>query len=106
MRIIEGWEGRMGSPIARLDKLASICKRNQVARLRLFGSYARGEATESSDVDLIADFASAKSLFDIVRIEMEMSHALGRKVDLLTEGAISPYIRERITDDIRVVYEA
>ena len=87
-------------------KLAGICKRNQVARLRLFGSYARGEATESSDIDLIAEFASPKSLFDIVRIEIEMSDALGRKVDLLTEGAVSPYIRDRIRDDIRVVYEA
>lgn len=96
----------MAAPIFEPRELADICERNQVARLRLFGSYARGEATESSDIDLIADFASPKSLFDIVRIEMEMSDALGRKVDLLTEGAISPYIRERIKDDIRVVYEA
>jgi hypothetical protein len=57
-------------------------------------------------MDLIADFSRPKSLLDIVRIEREMSSALGVRVDLLTEGAISPYIRERIVDDLRVIYEA
>lgn len=86
--------------------VAEVCRRNGVARLCVFGSYARGDATEASDIDLIADFSRPKSLVDIVRIEREMSTALGLRVDLLTEGAISPYIRERIADDLRVVYEA
>jgi predicted nucleotidyltransferase len=88
------------------SKVADVCRRNEVRRLRVFGSYARGEATEASDMDLIADFSGPKSLLDIVRIEREMSSALGVRVDLLTEGAISPYIRERIADDLRVIYEA
>jgi predicted nucleotidyltransferase len=94
--------------VRRLDssKVADLCHRNGVRRLRVFGSYARGEATEASDVDLIADFSVPKSLVDIVRIEREMSAVLGLRVDLLTEGAISPYIRERIADDLRVIYEA
>jgi predicted nucleotidyltransferase len=83
-----------------------VCRRNGVTRLRVFGSYARGEATKESDVDLIVDFSTPKSLIGLVRIEREMSAALGVRVDLLTEGAISPYIRERIGDDLRVVYEA
>ena len=89
-----------------VSKLADVCRRNDVTRLRVFGSYARGEATGTSDVDLIADFSAPKSLLDIVRIEREMSAALGLTVDLLTEGAISPYIRERIADDLQVIYEA
>jgi len=88
------------------SKVADVCRKNEVTRLRIFGSYARGEATGASDIDLIADFSAPKSLLDIVRIEREMSDALGLRVDLLTEGAISPYIRERIADDLRVVYAA
>ncbi|MCX6026914.1 MAG: nucleotidyltransferase domain-containing protein [Chloroflexi bacterium] len=87
-------------------KLAEVCRRNDVPRLLLFGSVARGEATDRSDVDLIAELPRDKSLLDVVRIEREFSVAIGRKVDLLTEEAISPYIRERIRDDLRVVYEA
>ena len=86
--------------------LYEICRRNHVVRLRLFGSFAREEASEDSDIDLIANFSAPKSLLDLVRIEMEMTEALGRKVDLLTEGGMSPYIRERIVGDVQVVYEA
>jgi hypothetical protein len=96
----------MSVPPLDSSKVADVCRRNEVRRLRVFGSYARGEATEASDMDLIADFSGPKSLLDIVRIEREMSSALGVRVDLLTEGAISPYIRERIVDDLRVIYEA
>jgi predicted nucleotidyltransferase len=71
-----------------------ICARNDIVRLRLFGSYATGEETPESDVDLIADFSDRKSLLDLVRIEREFSERLGRKVDLLTENALSPYLRE------------
>ena len=96
----------MSVPPLDSSKVADVCRRNEVRRLRVFGSYARGEATEASDMDLIADFSRPKSLLDIVRIEREMSSALGVRVDLLTEGAISPYIRDRIADDLRVIYEA
>lgn len=87
------------------DALAEICARNDIARLRVFGSFARGEAEEESDVDLIADFTARKSLLDLVRIERELSERLGRKVDLLTERALSPYLRDRILSEARVVYE-
>jgi hypothetical protein len=94
--------------VAELDspQLRALCKTHAISRLRVFGSYARGEASPSSDIDLIADFSAPASLFDLVRAERDLSELLGMPVDLLTEGAISPYIRERITDDIQVLYEA
>jgi uncharacterized protein len=92
----------------RLDPalFRAFCKSHGISRLRAFGSFARGEATPESDLDLIADFIGPVSLFDIVRIERELSDLVGVQVDLLTEGAISPYIRPRIADDIKVLYEA
>ncbi len=89
-----------------LHKIEPICRANGITRLLLFGSLARGEATSSSDVDLIADLPQDATLLDLVRIEREFSTALGMDVDLLTQDSISPYIRERILDDIRVLYEA
>ena len=89
-----------------LQRLEPICRANGITRLLLFGSLARGEATSSSDVDLIADLPPEATLLDLVRIERELSSALGMEVDLLTQDSISPYIRERIEDDIRVLYEA
>ena len=87
------------------ERVEEICRRNDIDTLLLFGSVARGEETEESDVDLLVRFARPKSLLDLVRIEREFSEALGRKVDLLTEGALSPYLRERILGEAAVLYE-
>ena len=86
--------------------LIEILRDNDVARLEVFGAIARGEANENSDVDLLVEFSKRKSLLALVSLERKMSAALGRKVDLLTEAAISPYLREQINRDRRVIYEA
>ena len=75
--------------------------------ISVFGSAAHGEATASSDIDLLVEFSKRKSLLDLVVLERKISQVFGRKVDLfLTEGALSPYLREHIRDDLRILYEA
>ncbi len=85
--------------------LERICARNDIARLRIFGSVARGTDTPESDVDLLVEFTRPKSLLDLVGIEQEFEGLLGRKVDLLTPSALSPYLRERVLSEARVLYE-
>jgi predicted nucleotidyltransferase len=87
-------------------KLQEICRHNDVTMVGVFGSVARGEATEQSDIDLLVSFSKRKSLLDLVRLEREVSAALGKKVDLLTENAISPYLRDRVKRELRVIYGA
>jgi predicted nucleotidyltransferase len=88
------------------QKLIEICKANDIAMVGVFGSMARGEATERSDVDLLVRPARPKSLLSLVALEREISNALGRRVDLLTEGALSPYLRDRILSELQVLYAA
>jgi len=61
-----------------------------------------------SDVEVLVEFfpGHIPGLLKIAEMERELSSLLGRKVDLLTREAISPYIRERIQDDLQVLYEA
>jgi uncharacterized protein len=87
-----------------LPRLIDICRQHDVSMIGVFGSIARGEARKESDIDLLVRFSKRKSLLAVVRLERELSEALGRKVDLLTEGALSPYLRERILNEMRVVY--
>lgn len=87
------------------DTVARVCARNDVARLRLFGSVARGEDTPESDVDLLVEFTRPKGLLALVGLEQELEAALGRKVDLLTPAALSPYLRDRVLAEARVIYE-
>jgi len=88
------------------NKLIEICRNNDVAKIGVFGSIARGEATDQSDIDLLVYFSKRKSLLAVVALERQLSTALGKNVDLLTEAAISPYLRDKIKRDLRVIYEA
>lgn len=87
------------------SKLVEICRANDVAMVAVFGSTARGDASPDSDIDVLIRFTRRRSLLALVRLERELSVALGRKVDLLTEASISPHIRKRIARDLRVLYE-
>ena len=89
-----------------VNKLVELCRQNDVRQVGVFGSVARGEANEQSDIDLVVSFSKRISLLRMVALERQLSDALGRKVDLLTEAAISPYLRERVKRDLQVLYEA
>jgi uncharacterized protein len=87
------------------EKLIDVCRANAVVSVGVFGSTARGQSTPQSDIDLLVEFGERKSLLDSVRLERELSTTLGRKVDLLTRDAISPYLRERILGEVQTIYE-
>ena len=88
------------------SELEAICREYDVDRLSVFGSVARGEATKESDIDLLVHFSKPKSLLTIIGLEEQIEAIIGKSVDLLTEAALSPYIRESIVQDLVVIYEA
>jgi predicted nucleotidyltransferase len=92
-----------------MQKLIDICKKNGIAYLAIFGSYARGNYSMKSDLDLLVRFSKKAddeiSLLDLVGIEQELSEKLNVKVDLLTEEAISPYIKKYIMGDLKVIFD-
>jgi len=91
-----------------MDKsgLSERCKKHDIVFLGIFGSYARGDSTGKSDIDLLVRFSKKKSLLELVGIEQELSEVLGVKVDLLTEKAISPYLKDKIMAELKAVYDA
>lgn len=89
-----------------LDALDDTLRANDVAYAGVFGSFARGEATPTSDVDILIKFEKPKSLLDIVRLERELSASLGRSVDLVTEASLSPYIHDAVIRDLHIFYGA
>lgn len=64
--------------------------------MRVFGSVARGEADEKSDIDLLVEFESGRSLLDHAGLRLELQDLLGCKVDVVSERGIKPRIRERV----------
>ncbi len=86
-----------------IAKLIHILKKHGAKKIEIFGSYARGEENEGSDLDVIVEFEERKSLFELVGIEQELEDNLGIKVDLLTLASLSPYLIESIKKESMVV---
>ncbi|HYD89686.1 MAG TPA: nucleotidyltransferase family protein [Vitreimonas sp.] len=86
----------------QLNQLRPWLKSQGVARIALFGSHARGEARENSDIDLIVEFAAARTpdLFAFAGLKLELEQRLGAPVDLFTPSSIHPGLRTRIEADL------
>ncbi len=89
---------------AMFEQIIRSLKEEGATRVAIFGSYARGEERPGSDVDVIVEFSERKSLLHLVRIERELRERLGTKVELLTEKSISPYLIDRVRDEMEVIY--
>lgn len=92
----------------RIEEIISLIKpillSFEVKRASLFGSFATGNATESSDIDILVEFGEGKSLFDLIRLEMKIEEVLNRKVDVITFNSIHPYLKESILSEQVVIY--
>jgi len=82
-------------------KIVAVLKENDVKKAGIFGSFARGEDKKNSDIDILIEFNSVKSLLDIVRLEFLLARILKRKIDLLTYKGIHPLLKERILKEER-----
>jgi len=85
------------------EAIIRVLKAHGAARISIFGSYARGEAGPESDIDILVRFGRPRSLIQLVTIEDELRLALHRNVDLLTEKAVSPYLRDVVLRDEVVI---
>jgi len=98
--IPENQGGRTVEPIellrSRREEILRIAKKYGARNIRLFGSVARGEADESSDVDFLVEMDPGRSLFDMGGLLMELQKLLGRKVDVVTERGLKKRIRDRV----------
>ena len=71
-------------------------KRYPIKEMGVFGSYVRGEQREDSDLDVLVDLGDGMTLIDLVGLQLEISDALGLKVDLAMKDALKPRIEKRI----------
>lgn len=78
------------------EDVLRIAAAHGASNIRVFGSVARGEEGPESDLDLLVDMKPGSSLLDLVSLWQDLEDLLGHKVDVITEGGISPYLRDRI----------
>ena len=89
------------------QQIAEYFKTQPVLKAWLFGSFARGEETKESDIDLLVQFdhSSPIDLFAYARMHRELEERLGRKVDLVEEGTLRMAAHNTASQDMRKIYE-
>ncbi len=87
------------------NKIVSYLRRYSPAKIGIFGSYARGDDSESSDIDILVAFKEQISLFDLGGIKHDLTELLNRPVDIVTERSINKRIRDYIYRDLKIIYE-
>lgn len=78
----------------------SICEIYRITEIGIFGSYARGDETETSDVDILVDYETAPTLIMLVDLRDYLSQLFGIKVDIVTKNGLKPRIRERVLAEV------
>jgi hypothetical protein len=86
-------------------RVDDICEKYGISYLGLFGSLARGEAREGSDVDLFVKFDDNSNIgiFELDRVQRDLEMRFGRKVDLVTK--MNKYIQPEAMKDLKTIYE-
>ena len=86
---------------AKRQEILQVAARHGARNIRVFGSAARGEDRPDSDLDLLVEMESGRSLLDLVALGQELEELLQRKVDVLTDTSVHPAIRPHILADAR-----
>jgi len=85
-------------------KLRNICEANDILYLGLFGSYAVGKEQEDSDVDLLVDFNSTKSLLEKGKVLVELQNLFDKDVDLVSRKNVKPSLKPFINKQLVTLY--
>jgi len=84
---------------SRRNEILQVARARGASRVRVFGSVARGDATESSDIDFLVDLDTSRGLFDLGGLLMDLRDLLGHEVDVVTEAGLRPRVAERVLAD-------
>ena len=87
------------------SKVVPLCDQYPVERLGLFGSYARGEADEESDIDLVVEMNKSVSMLQFLKLEADLELTLGKEIDLTESNSLINKARENMGKEIVVLYE-
>lgn len=85
------------------EKIVPVLQNHPISKAGIFGSYARGEETRESDVDILVELTATISLLEYAGIKIELEDALGKAVDLLQYKMIRPILKEEIlSEEVRI----
>lgn len=82
--------------LEKREEMLSLARRHGMRSVSVFGSTARGEARQSSDVDLLVEVEEGRSLFDLIAFKLDVEALLGCEVDVVSRNGVSPHLAEYV----------
>ena len=89
-----------------IQTITQYLQQYPVGRVSLFGSFARNQYNSKSDIDLLIQFTETIDLFTLSDIRQSLCELTERQIDILTEQSLSEQFRNRIQDDLQIIYQA
>ncbi len=86
---------------ARREAVLEIAARYGVSNVRIFGSLARGDERERSDLDLLVSLAQRRGLLDLIGFKQDVEELLGARVDVVEDAGLSPFMKNRILEEAK-----
>ncbi|MBI2236633.1 MAG: nucleotidyltransferase family protein [Magnetospirillum sp.] len=83
------------------DEILRLAALHGAGQVRVFGSVARGDDGPDSDIDLLVHMDDERSLLDLIGFRLDLREVVGCKVDVLSDGGLSPYMRDDILSEAR-----
>lgn len=74
-------------------------------KIGIFGSFARNENNENSDIDVLYEFNTTIRLFSLIALKEELEKKLNKKVDLVSEKYLNPKLKSKILNELNLIYE-
>jgi hypothetical protein len=88
----------------QIDDIIEIMKPYNPKKIGIFGSFARGENSENSDLDILYQFEEPISLFQKFKIQEILENKLKFNIDLVSEKYLHPFLKENILKDLKIIY--
>jgi predicted nucleotidyltransferase len=85
------------------NEILRVAEKHGAHNVRIFGSVARGQADDQSDIDLLVSMDPGRSLLDHAALWLEMQQLLGQEVDVVSERGLKPRIREHVLREARLL---
>lgn len=89
-----------------IKTIVDYLKQYKVIEIGIFGSFARNEMTDKSDIDILVEYSRGTTILDIFKMKQELYELIGRKIDLVSKRAVRKRIMDTIQTDLQTVYHA
>ncbi|MBA3066805.1 nucleotidyltransferase family protein [bacterium] len=83
----------------KAKKMQEFCRQNDIRKISVFGSRARGDYKRDSDIDFLVKFKKTKGLLELLSMEFELENIFGKKVEIITEGSVPVFLKNAIMEE-------